>query len=112
MNLTLALTLSLWASACPFCPTQGQTLTGEVNSADLIVVGVMKNAQVNPDGNGTTELHVKTVVKDHPYLTGRKVLIMPRYQPEDPANPNAEYMVFAYVTPLRLRPGGFPPAQL
>jgi hypothetical protein len=84
------------ASACPFCSVQGQTLAGEVNQADLIVLGVLKNAK--PDRNdfskGTTELHIDSVVKDHPYLNGKKVLVLPRLIRIDPAAAEVKTLVF------------------
>ncbi|CAN5387919.1 hypothetical protein BH11PLA2_BH11PLA2_08420 [soil metagenome] len=102
----IAIAVALFATtvnayACPFCGTQGQTLTGEVGQADVIVVGVMKNAKQNLEdpGKSTTELHITTVVKDHPYLNGRKVLVLNRYQPEDPTNPDAKYLIFAGLYP-------------
>lgn len=89
------------ASSCPFCPSQGQTLAGEVAQADLILVGTLKNAKQNLDdpSKNTTELHITMVVKDHPYVGGRKVLIMPRYLPPDAANPDAQFIVFAGCFP-------------
>ena len=56
----VAAVAALPAAACPFCSAQGQTLSGEVNLADLIVLGTLKNAKRDPDdpSRGTTELHI------------------------------------------------------
>ncbi|QEL19394.1 hypothetical protein [Limnoglobus roseus] len=93
----LALTLALGtARACPFCSVQGQTLAGEVNQADLIVLGTLKNAKQDPNDitKGTTELSIDSIVKDHPFLKGKKTLILPRYIRIDPAAANAQTLVF------------------
>ena len=91
------------ANCCPLCGAggTGQTLAGEYKTADLIVVGVVKNAQQNLDdpNKNTTELHITTIIKDHPYLTGKKVLILPRYLPADKNDPDAKVLVFASVYP-------------
>jgi hypothetical protein len=86
---------------CPFCGAQGQTLTGEVAQADVIIVGVMKNAKQNSEdpSKSTTELHISTVVKDHPFMTGKTMIVLNRYQPEDTSNPDAKYMIFAGLYP-------------
>lgn len=82
------------SSACPFCSAQGQTLSGEVNQADFIVLGEMKNAKRDPNDptRGTTELHVQSVVKPHPYLEGKKVLLLPRVV--DAAGGDSRFLVF------------------
>jgi hypothetical protein len=89
------------ATACPFCSAQGQTLSGEVNQADFIVLGTLKNAQRDPNDltRGSTELHVDKVVKPHEYLTGKKVLILPRYVPIDKENADSKFLVFCSVYP-------------
>lgn len=94
--LALAIANGAAALACPFCSVQGQTLAGEVAQADLIVLGTLKNAKrdANDLSKGTTELHVESIVKDHPYAAGKKMLLLPRYVQIDPANPNAKMMVF------------------
>jgi hypothetical protein len=89
------------ATACPFCSAQGQTLSGEVNQADFIVLGTLKNAQRDPNDltRGSTELHVEKVVKPHEYLTGKKVLILPRYVPTDKESADNKFLVFCSVYP-------------
>ncbi len=67
--------------ACPFCSTQGQTLSSEVGQADFIVLGTLKNARRDPDDftKGSTDLEIVTVVKPHSYLKGKKSIVLPRY---------------------------------
>jgi hypothetical protein len=86
------------AAACPFCPSAGQTLLGEVNQAHLIVFGTMTNAQRDPNefGKGTTDLEIEVVVKDHEILKGKKVITLPRYVPPDPKN-KTKHLVFCEV---------------
>jgi len=87
------------AAACPFCSAQGQTLSGEVNQADFIVLGTLKNAQRDPNDltRGSTELHVEKVIKPHEYLKGKKVLVLPRYVPIDKENADNKFLVFCSV---------------
>jgi hypothetical protein len=93
------------AAACPFCSTQGQTLSGEVNQANLIVYGTLSNAKRDPNefGKGTTEMNIEIVVKDHEFLKGKKTLTLPRYVPPDPKSPT-KYLVFCEVYKGQLDP--------
>jgi hypothetical protein len=86
------------AVACPFCSSQGQTLTGEVAQADLIVLGTMSNVKTDPNDptKGTTDLSIDTVVKPHDYLTGKTKLVIPR--PIRDAG-DVKYLVFASLYP-------------
>lgn len=81
---------------CPFCASQGQTLSAEVGQADLIVLGTLTNAQRDPNDftKGTTDLVIDTVVKPHDYLKGKKVLKLPRFVPVDPKGDN-KFLIFA-----------------
>jgi len=66
--------------ACPFCSSQGQTLSGEVGQADFIVLGTLSNMKSDADDptRGTTDLTIQTVVKPHPFLAGKKMIVLPR----------------------------------
>jgi hypothetical protein len=96
------------ALACPFCSSQGQTLTGEVAQADLIVLGTMGHVQVDPfdPTRGTTDLTIDTVVKPHEYLHGKTKLVIPR--PIRDAG-DVKYLVFASLYP---RPEQLPAAAV
>ncbi len=83
--------------ACPFCATQGQTLSSEVGQADFIVLGTLKNAKRDPEdfSKGSTELDIATVVKAHPYLKDKKTIVLPRYVPLDAkAGEGEKFLVF------------------
>src|SRR6476619_583351 len=104
--LAAAVALGLAPAArahCPFCASQGQTLSAEVGQADLIVLGTLRNPQRDPDDipKGTTDLVIETVVKPHDYLRGKKVLKLPRFVPVDPQG-NNKYLIFAslYTRPV------------
>lgn len=86
-------------SACPFCPQAGQTLTNEVNQANLILFGTLSNAKRDPNefGKGTTEMAIDIVVKDQDYLKGRTTVTLPRYVPPDPKSPS-KYLVFCEIS--------------
>src|SRR5438128_1738871 len=91
-------TLSGSSRCCPLCGGQsGATLASEYKNADLIVVGVVKNAKrdLEDPSKDTTELHIESVIKDHPYAAGRKVLILPRYYPPESLDADGKVLVFA-----------------
>ena len=85
--------------ACPFCSMQGQTLTGEVQTVGMVLFGTLKNAKLKPGGDGiegTTELHVEQVIKDHEIRKGAPVLTLNRYIPPDKEK-NYKYLVYCDV---------------
>ncbi len=73
------------AMACPFCGSmQGPSLTGEVDLASLVVFGTLTNARLNAGGDqGSTDLQIDVVIKNHEILGGKKVITLPRYIPTD-----------------------------
>lgn len=105
LTLTAFLAFVAPARACPFCSTQGQTLSGEVSQADFIVLGTMTNAKrdLNDLSKGTTELTIDTVVKPHPYLAGKTHLTIPRFI--DAPTDKSKFLVFCS---LYNRPTEFP----
>ena len=80
LALLLLASISPLASACPFCSSQGQTLSGEVGQADFIVLGTLSNVKRDPEDptRGTTDLTIQTIVKPHPYLNGKTMIVLPR----------------------------------
>ena len=56
------------ASACPFCSTQGQTLAGELASADMIVVATLKSSEQDPNDftKSKSVFHIDQAIKPHP----------------------------------------------
>src|SRR5262245_9132267 len=103
IGLALALTPAP-ALGCPFCPSAGQTLLGEVNQAHLIVFGSLSNAQRDPNefGKGTTDMEIDIIVKDHQYLKGKKKITLPRYVPE--TKDKSKYLVFCEIYKGELDP--------
>lgn len=91
-------------AACPFCPTQGQTLSAEVNQADFIVLGTVTKSwrDENDFTRGWTDFTIETVVKPHEYLTGKKKLILPRYVQVDAKATENRYLIFCslYTRPV------------
>ena len=91
--------------ACPFCPTAGQTLSQEVNQANLIIFGTLSDAKRDPQefGKGTTEMKIEMVVKDHEFIKGLTQITLPRYIPPDPKNPT-KHLVFCELYKGKLDP--------
>jgi len=85
------------APACPFCNSQGTTLTGEVNQANMVLFGTAKNPVLDPNGfnQGTTELHIEAVLKKHEILGDQKMVVLPKYIP--PADKGTKWLVFCDV---------------
>jgi hypothetical protein len=100
--------------ACPFCGMQGQTLTGEVAQAKLVLYGTLSNAdQRANNGDGSTDLAVETAIKnelegkkDNPLADGTKVVQLARYVPP-PARADADkyrYLVYCDVFKGKIDP--------
>src|SRR5690242_13113980 len=93
------------AAACPFCSMQGQTLTGEVNQASMVLYGTLANAKLDPNGGfgqGSTDLRIDTVVKSHEILGDKKVVTLPRYVPTD--NTSSKFLIFCDVFKGKIDP--------
>jgi len=92
--------------ACPFCTMQGQTLTGEVAQASMVLYGTLKNANPEPRDDapdGTTDLVIESVIKKHDFLNGKKVITLPRYVP--PFNDGErKFLVFCDIFKDKLDP--------
>ena len=106
--LALALVIFPLAAltACPFCTMQGQTLTGDVNAAGLVLFGTLKNAKILPGGDGlqgTTEIEVEDVIKDHEIRDGKKLLTLPRYVPPS-KDAQYKYLVLCDVFKNKIDP--------
>src|SRR5919197_241791 len=96
------LVLAVPAPSCPFCSMQGQTLTGDVAQASMVLYGTFKPPKGDPaTGEGKTDLEIETVIKrpadkelDRKVLGGRKVITLARYveQPE-----KMKYLVFCDI---------------
>lgn len=110
MRCMLVVALMLLASvlplsACPFCGGQGQTLTGEVNEAGLVLYGTLGEAKLDPKsdfGQGSTKFNIEAVLKNHEVLGNKKEIILPRYLPTDEKTP--KYLIFAGVFKGKIDP--------
>jgi hypothetical protein len=79
---------------------QGQTLTGEVTQASMVLYGTLTNADETKE---TTDLVIDTVIKDHKARNDRKTLKLNRYVP--PANDGkTRYLVFCDVFQGKIDP--------
>src|SRR5436305_12944893 len=96
----LALALAGPARACPFCSMQGQTLTGEVAQASMVLYGSLANARATEQ---TTDLVIETVIKDHSARAGRKVLTLERYV-EPPRDGKHKVLAFLDVFKNKVDP--------
>jgi hypothetical protein len=99
-TLTIAVLLAT-ASTCPARPECGYigkptTIREDANQAAFIVHVRLQNPQGN-ELNGSTELVILSVVKDHPILKDVKVLRIPRYLPIKDAKKPPEFLMFADV---------------
>lgn len=87
LSLLLCAIVPVTASACPFCVGQGETLSGEVKQASLVLFG--KLGEATPDTNssgfsaGSTQMTVEMIVKSHPEkpITPNTNLKLDRYLP-------------------------------
>jgi len=89
--------------ACPFCNSQGQTLSGEVAQADMILLVKVKSAKQDPDDlaltKGSTEMQIESIIKPHDYITGRTTLTIPRYVPVGPKEKDTTFILFCNLYP-------------
>jgi hypothetical protein len=92
------LAFALPAHACPFCNQSGQTLTGDLNQASMVLYGKLKN---KPDG--TTVVEIEAVSKDNDFRKGQTTIdVGPNFDP----NPSDKYryVVFCDVFKGKLDP--------
>jgi hypothetical protein len=79
------------ARSCPFCTMQGQTLTGEIGQASLVIYGDVKEVlSAAPDGSlneGRTEFAIKSVLKTHDTVKDRHTVQLGRAIPVKPGVP-------------------------
>jgi hypothetical protein len=95
------------AWACPFCSMQGQTLTGEVNQASMVLFGTLANGKIDPAaefGQGTTDLEIISIVKKHEILGDKKVVTLPRYVPTTDKDKPSKFLIFCDVFKGKIDP--------
>ncbi len=98
------LLLSCPASACPFCTMQGQTLTGDVGQASMVLVGTLTNAKLTAGDTqeGTTDLVIESVIKSNEVVEGKKVVTLPKYISID--DKKYKFLVFCDVFKGKIDP--------
>ncbi len=87
------------AQACPFCNAQGQTLSGEFQSADMIVVATLKSSERDLEDftRNRALLSIDKVVKPHPAFDTATTLMLNRYIPKASTGPEPQLLLFCYV---------------
>jgi hypothetical protein len=97
--------------ACPFCTMQGQTLVGNVETANMVLFGTFTNARLDDGAGGeTTDFRIEAVIKKHEILGGKKVITLPRYIPSDKNN-KTKFLVFCDVFKGKIDPYRGVPVQ-
>jgi hypothetical protein len=104
----LLFTLPAPAKCCPFCTMQGQTLTGDVGQASMVLVGTLSNAKLTSADTleGTTDLNIESVIKKHDILIHDDGLVkkvqLPKYIPGD--DKKYKYLIFCDVFKGKIDP--------
>lgn len=85
------------AQACPFCTMQGQTLSDDAKQAGMVLFGTLGNARLSSGQNnqGSTDLAIESVIKNHEFLGKRKVITLPRYLPVQ--DKKVKFLIFCDV---------------
>jgi hypothetical protein len=109
LRVALGLLVALLALPCPaepcsICNVQGTTLRQDAQQAKMILYGPLVKSRVGNDGlGGTSDFQIDKVIKNDPFLAGRKMLELPRFVPVDPKNPEF-YLVFCDIFNNKLDP--------
>lgn len=88
-------------SACPFCTMQGQTLTGEVGTASMVLFGKLSNAS---EKNETVDIEIESVIKDHPARGKAKKLTLSRYVDLSLTGDKDRFLVFCDIFKGKIDP--------
>ncbi len=83
---------------------QGQTLTGDVDQASMVLVGALTNAKLSAaDGiDGTTDLVIESVIKKNDIIDGKKTVTLTKYIPGD--DKKLKFLVFCDVFKGKIDP--------
>jgi len=83
---------------------QGQTLTGDVGQASMVVVGTLTNAKLAAGDtlDGTTDLVIESVIKKNDIIDGKKVVTLTKYIPGD--DKKYKFLVFCDVFKGKIDP--------
>ncbi len=111
--VALAVVSTTSAECCPFCGGESSTMLKEADLASLILYGKLTNAKLDPkdpNGAGTTDLVIDTVVKSHDILGDKKVVTLPKYIPLE-KDQDAKYLIFCDVYKGKIDPYRGVPAK-
>lgn len=94
--------------ACPFCSNMGKTLAENVAEAQVVLFGKLSNSKLNENAKagepeGSTDLEILKVIKDHPILAGQTAVVLPRFIPAAQKE-SVEYIIFAEVVEGKIDP--------
>src|SRR5262245_21631366 len=98
---TCLLALAATTPACPFCSVQGTTLTGEVNTAMMVLYGKLHDPD---EKNETTQLDVEEVIKDHPTRGKAKTIVISKYIDLSQSGPKDRHLVFCDIFKGKIDP--------
>jgi hypothetical protein len=106
--LGLLLLIGSPALPCTLCKNIniGNTATfrQELATSKLVLYGTLANGRLNPGGNGgSVDLQIDSVLKNDPFLGGKRVVRLERYVPVDAKNPQ-KYLIFCDVSNGKLDP--------
>jgi hypothetical protein len=90
--------------ACSFCGdsfARRQPLRERFAESKLVLAGQLKNAVANPDGTGSTEFHIATVLKGE--IGKHRVLTIPRYLPVVADTP-PDFVFFCTIADGKIEP--------
>jgi hypothetical protein len=90
------------ASACPFCGQAQQTMLADFPQASFVVFGTLKDAKMDGEFGGTTDLVIEKVLKDNDYLKEKKTISIPRYLPY--TDGKTKFLVYCDIFKDRLDP--------
>jgi len=111
--VALSLAAAVSAEGCPFCGGDSSTMLKEADLASLILYGKLTNAKLDPkdpNGSGTTDLVIDTVVKSHEILGGKTVVTLPKYIPLE-KDQDVKYLIFCDVYKGKIDPYRGVPAK-
>jgi hypothetical protein len=87
------------ATACPFCSSQGQTLAGELASADMIVVATLKSSEQDPQDftRSKSVFAIDKVIKPHSAFEKATSFPVARYIQQVKKGAEPKFLLFCYI---------------